>query len=172
MDISLQYSIMRLFVSNTLKVFFFTIFLLRYFSQDIFSKYLLADLDKPIISGKPATTIKEGSSITMFCSASGNPTVSYNWYKNGLFLTTSSYYAVGTLSRFDTGNYSCTALYEFGNKTSDEVQWRIACKCLITLSVSHIKYQMIRKTYAIIKRAARFANVFPHKNEWLTPSFH
>ena len=88
---------------------------------------MLSDLDKPIITGNPLADIKEGSSITMFCSANGYPRPTYRWYKDGLFVKTSPAFVVGTVKRTDVGNYRCEALNLFGTKTSEAAQWKIAC---------------------------------------------
>ena len=101
------------------------------FNTGIVIVYLFTDLDKPAINGKPTTPLKEGSSITLFCTSNGYPTVSYNWYRNGSFLMSSSSYIIASLNRLDTGNYTCQASNSFAKKTSDEVQVTVACEYLL-----------------------------------------
>ena len=101
----------------------------------ILSSYrLILDLDKPIIAGNPPAEIKEGSSVSMFCSSIGYPQATYRWYKNGSFLRTSSSYVIGTVRRTDYGNYTCEANNAFGTKTSEAAQWKIACNKLVFFS--------------------------------------
>ena len=95
-----------------------------------FYRFIL-DLDKPIITGNPLAEIKEGSSMTMFCSSIGYPQATYRWYKNGSFVRTSSSYVIGTVRRTDYGNYTCKANNAFGTKTSEAAQWNIACNKLV-----------------------------------------
>lgn len=81
----------------------------------------------PIVSLSPMFTITQGASLTLDCQASGSPTPSIMWFKDGAPLTGNNRVTVGdTVSivgafSIDAGTYMCLAQNSIGNSTASTV---------------------------------------------------
>lgn len=72
----------------------------------------------------------------MQCTASGTPTVSYKWMKDGRFVTkhnsaNGGVYLISQADRFnDVGEYQCIAENSLGAVLSNKARLTVACKYL------------------------------------------
>ncbi len=71
----------------------------------------------------PTGTIYEGSAVTLSALVAGNPTLAYQWTKNGGNLSgkTSNTLAFNSVTTSDTGNYALVVTNDFGAATSSIV---------------------------------------------------
>ena len=76
----------------------------------------------PVFLTQPASqTIVAGSSVTFTSNASGTPTPTYQWKKDGTNIggATSSSYTIATVTSVDAGNYTVVATNSQGSATSN-----------------------------------------------------
>ncbi|MBI5771884.1 MAG: immunoglobulin domain-containing protein [Verrucomicrobia bacterium] len=71
-----------------------------------------------IASVSPAQTFVSGQSVTLSVTASGTPTPTYQWYRNGIALSGST---AATLAVSQTGTYSVTVSNALGAVTSADI---------------------------------------------------
>ena len=94
----------------------------------------------PVITTHPQNvTATEGENVTLSCNASGDPTPTILWTKNGSAVSTSGdprvsfgvdnkTLAITNVSRSDSGQYRCKADNNNGTSTSDAATLEIQCK--------------------------------------------
>ena len=72
----------------------------------------------------------EGSPATLRCTAVGQTSPKYKWYKNTTTLMSSRNGVLNfkSLHRTDTGNYTCHGENTFGVKFSDTTSITVRCK--------------------------------------------
>jgi len=93
-------------------------------------------LDAPSITLHPAnTTTTEGQNVTLACNATGNPSPSITWYKDGQlviisgrFTQDSSSLTITKVSRFDEGTYFCNATNDVNSRVSNSTYLTVDCK--------------------------------------------
>lgn len=81
-----------------------------------------AAMHAPVITDDPDSVTKnEGESVTFFVTATGNPTPTYQWRKDGVNISgaTSSTYEIASVSGSDAGDYDCVVTNSEGSATSD-----------------------------------------------------
>ena len=93
-----------------------------------------------IVSHPQANVTKEeGSNLTLFCNATGNPTPIMLWTKDGSpihknfgisFLIHNRLLKISNVHRTDSGHYRCVANNSLGNDTSNIATVDIQCKFL------------------------------------------
>ena len=86
---------------------------------------------EPEIKQSPANTTTDlATPINLTCTAEGHPAPSYEWYKDGVLIP-------GEIQPFlyiseplpeDRGNYTCKAINNLGNITSEQAQLEIPGK--------------------------------------------
>jgi predicted carbohydrate-binding protein with CBM5 and CBM33 domain len=66
-------------------------------------------------------TVNSGNSVTFTVAASGSPTPSYQWRKDGAVISgaTTSSYTIASVSSSDAGSYTVTATNNAGTVTSN-----------------------------------------------------
>ena len=71
-----------------------------------------------VVSGNE--TLVEGGNVSLYCDASGFPDPAVTWSKLGDdgFLSRSRWLNLTRITRYDRGNYSCSANNTCGTKTS------------------------------------------------------
>ncbi|MEN3027049.1 MAG: immunoglobulin domain-containing protein [Chlorobiota bacterium] len=84
--------------------------------------------EPPQITQQPqGGTFAPGSQVTLSVQATGEPPLSYQWYRDGVPLSgaTSSTYVIPNMARSDEGTYFCVVSNECGSDTSDRVVLRL-----------------------------------------------
>ena len=88
-------------------------------------------IDQPEITTHPISTVEiEGSNLLLTCSATGNPTPSISWNKDGTLINVggdprinlteqNTTLSITNASRGDDGQYRCVASNSLGNATSN-----------------------------------------------------
>ena len=76
-----------------------------------------------IIAQSGATNVTEGDAIHLFVTATGVPSPTYQWYKNGDLLPgeTADTYDIAVSTRTDSGVYTCIASNSTGEDISDDI---------------------------------------------------
>ena len=94
------------------------------------NKFLLIDLDKPVMSNTGTGVTNEGFHATLKCTAVGHTSPKYTWYKNTTTQMSSKNGVLHfrSLHRTDTGNYTCHGENTFGVKLSDTTSITVRCK--------------------------------------------
>jgi plastocyanin len=75
----------------------------------------------PVFVVQPASqTVTAGSSVTFSAAASGSPTPTYQWWKNGRRISgaTSASYTIANVTTSNAGTYTVVATNSFGSATS------------------------------------------------------
>ncbi|KAJ0066619.1 hypothetical protein NL108_015639 [Boleophthalmus pectinirostris] len=81
-----------------------------------------------------STSVKEGHSVTLTCSAKGNPAPVFTWYKNNQRRSSSHSGAIWKIDSAQTehsGEYVCTAQNKHGTERSNSVHIDVQCKTLL-----------------------------------------
>ena len=88
------------------------------------------DIDKPVLSNTGDGVTNEGNPAILRCSAVGNTSPMYKWYKNATSLMPSKKGILNfkKLHRTDTGNYTCHGENTFGIKTSVTTSITVRCE--------------------------------------------
>ncbi|MGC4111427.1 MAG: MBG domain-containing protein [Nocardioides sp.] len=76
----------------------------------------------PVFSGQPASqTVTVGADVSLAAVATGSPTPTYQWFKNGVAIAgaTSSTLGLSHVTLADAGSYSVTATNSAGSATSN-----------------------------------------------------
>ena len=92
----------------------------------------------PQFTSQPGNvTIAAGATTTLECSATGSPTPTITWYKNGLLLSTPTSGSLGitNVQSSDVGRYYCVASNTAGSIQSKTATLRLACKS-VTVGLS------------------------------------
>ena len=82
--------------------------------------------------------VKEGSSITLTCSASGNPQPTVTWTKNGEQLQQGNSLTVYNINRFSAGEYTCTADNSIGSPVSAVITMDVLFPPVIETSMPQV----------------------------------
>ena len=101
-------------------------------------KFFLIAVRAEIVSHPQANVTKEeGSNLTLFCNATGNPTPIILWTKDGSptnnnsrirFSKHNRLLTISNVNRTDSGHYRCVANNSLGNDTSNVATVDIQCK--------------------------------------------
>ena len=90
-------------------------------------------MDKPTITIEPSLLI-EGMNVILKCLLDAFPTVSYQWFFNGLLLNDSkAWLSLQNVSRGNTGKYLCQTQNSYMKKKSDNVSVNINCKFIFPM---------------------------------------
>ena len=75
----------------------------------------------------------EGSSITLFCNATGNPPPKITWTKGGnnTVLNAGESFSVSNITRQQAGDYTCKVRNGIGSEDSAAVSVTVHCKLLL-----------------------------------------
>lgn len=94
--------------------------------------------DQPEIFIHPKNdTQEEGLSLTLYCNATGNPSPTISWTKNGnslsdnkriIFSGKNETLSIANLNRTDSGYYRCVTGNSLGNDTSRNAKVDVLCK--------------------------------------------
>ncbi|XP_030605296.1 B-cell receptor CD22-like [Archocentrus centrarchus] len=76
---------------------------------------------KSVSANTSSTIVKEGQSVTLTCSAKGQPNPSFKWMKNNKVHSTEASWTIPSVKKPHTGSYHCTAQNSHGIKNSEEV---------------------------------------------------
>ena len=91
-------------------------------TSDIATLTVNAAGSAPIFTTQPASqTVTAGASVTFAAAASGSPTPTYQWQKNGANISgaTSASYAIASVATTDAGTYTVVATNSAGSATSN-----------------------------------------------------
>ena len=84
--------------------------------------------DQPSFTSRPSNqTVIEGTNVTFLCTATGNPTPTIKWMKNGTSMSEKDTLAFET-SRNDSGKYWCLAKNGLGDAINTTVYLDVQCK--------------------------------------------
>ena len=99
--------------------------------------------DQPKITAQPQNnTATEGENVTLSCNASGNPTPSISWTKDGSAVNSprislssdNKQLTITNVNRYDRGDYRCVANNSIGAAvTSNAATLDVQCKCSVFL---------------------------------------
>ena len=96
--------------------------------------------DQPeITTDQESTVVTEGGNLLLTCNATGSPTPSLSWTKDGSHINASgdsrisiteqrTRLSITTVSRSDDGQYRCVARNSLGNATSNAKTVNVQCK--------------------------------------------
>ena len=91
---------------------------------------MILDLFKPIVEIPMGATLPEEQPVLLQCITSSSSPVTYKWMKGGKVMegTESSTLFINSLSRTDSGSYTCVVNNGKENKSSDMVEIFVECK--------------------------------------------
>jgi len=74
-----------------------------------------------IVTDPTSTAVCTGTSVTFTVTASGDPTITFQWQKNGVNIAgaTSASYTIASVSASDAATYRCVVTNSFGTDTSN-----------------------------------------------------
>ncbi len=111
----------------------------------------------PVFLTQPASqTIVSGNSVTFTSNASGTPTPTYQWKKDGTNISgaTSSSYTIATVTSVDAGNYTVVATNTQGSATSNAATLTVNYAPVITVQpVSQTVSQGTNVTFSVAANA-------------------
>jgi len=83
-----------------------------------------------ITSSSSNTVAVEGSSITLYCNATGNPTPKITWTKHGnnTVLNAGESFTVNNITRQQAGDYTCIAKNGIGSEDNATITVTVHCK--------------------------------------------
>ncbi len=98
-------------------------------SKPFFDKFaVFPDLDVPKLSDS-SMAIKEGSSLSVSCSAVASPAADFQWiFNSSIVVSSSNLLAIASVTRFSKGEYSCTATNPAGMTTSEILFLTVQCE--------------------------------------------
>ena len=82
----------------------------------------------------PNTTVKEGDTVILNCSAVGNPPASITWTKVKRVVN----FPLRNISREAAGSYRCTAVNGVGSPATADVFITVQCECVCYDLVYHL----------------------------------
>lgn len=65
-----------------------------------------------------SSDVSEGQALTFSCSARGRPYPTFQWFHNGLSVSTQAQWTIPSITYSKAGNFSCTALNKHGTAKS------------------------------------------------------
>ena len=71
--------------------------------------------------------MKEGESVTLYCSSMAHPNASYMWFKNNILSQSTEEYTLNDVKPEDSGEYQCQASNYHGQEDST-VMINVKCK--------------------------------------------
>ena len=95
--------------------------------------FYVLDVDKPLVLLNPqSSSLNEGDSVLLECSANSSTSATYSWYKNKKMIPNqeSSELSMSSLSFVDSGNYTCRIENKFGRKESNQIFLDVKCECV------------------------------------------
>ena len=99
--------------------------------------FQIADRAEIVFYPQVNVTKEEGSNLTLFCNATGNPAPIISWTKDGSptknnsrirFSKHNRLLTISNVNRTDSGHYRCVAKNSLGNDTSNVSTVNIQCK--------------------------------------------
>ncbi|HBG71679.1 MAG: hypothetical protein A2W93_06790 [Bacteroidetes bacterium GWF2_43_63] len=86
-----------------------------------FNSTVAAGTAAAVVTDPASTSVCPGTAVSFTVTASGDPTISYQWQKNGVNIAgaTSSTYTIASVTAGDTATYRCVVTNSFGNDTSN-----------------------------------------------------
>ena len=119
-----------------------------------------SNTDQPEFSLHPKNKTKtEGDNVTFTCNATGNPSPTFRWTKNGSVLTAGSrislssgdkQFTITNVIRGDSGQYVCEATNDVTTVQSNSATLNVQCKITFT-SVSQRSLWLGMKSHAVGK---------------------
>ncbi|CAG6014511.1 unnamed protein product [Menidia menidia] len=100
----------------------------KYLSRHI--KLTVKYAPKDVVAEKSSYVVKERSSVTLTCSAKGNPKVTFSWFKTGQagILYTGPEWKITYIKESHSGSYYCSAVNELGIKNSSQIEVNVLYK--------------------------------------------
>ena len=105
---------------------------------------------QPDITAHPEGVMKtEGENVTFSCNATGNPTPTISWTKDGSPVSNNSRISLSGdnkqltiryVSRTDRGEYQCVADNTLGNDTSKTATLDVKCKYNVVVSLAMLGF--------------------------------
>lgn len=101
------------------------------FNFSLFSLIFLfncTDAPKNINATVSSLDVNEGQDLTFSCFARGRPKPTFEWFHNGLQLSTQAEWVTRSITYSQAGSYSCTAQNIHGKANSLPMQVNVFCK--------------------------------------------
>ena len=96
-------------------------------------RFLISDLDKPVLQVTPSSNQREGDNLIMSCLTESSSGITYTWFKDGDKLSWEEEKAVvNNIQLKDMGSYKCLVGNEIEKKESDLFNLTIYCKFLVS----------------------------------------
>ena len=117
---------------------------LHIYVHHVQSSVLFLNTDRPEFYEHPQNqTVLEGLNVSFSCNASGNPTPTFSWIKNGSPINTtanarislsagSKQLYITNVNRVDSGEYRCVANNSVGAVNSSAAFLTVQCKMIFT----------------------------------------
>lgn len=86
------------------------------------------DAPKNVIATVTPLNVNEGQTLTFSCSARGRPDPTFQWFHNGVPLSTQAQWKIPSVVYSQAGNFSCMAENAHGDAKSPPSQIRVFCK--------------------------------------------
>ena len=95
---------------------------------NIYLLFNCTDAPKNVIAEVTASDINENQMLTFSCSARGRPYPNFQWFHNGLLVSTQAQWTIPSITYSQGGNYSCTAHNTYGKAKSPYRHINVFCK--------------------------------------------
>ncbi|XP_055019516.1 B-cell receptor CD22-like isoform X2 [Boleophthalmus pectinirostris] len=116
-----------------------------------------------------STSVKEGHSVTLTCSAKGNPAPVFTWYKNNQRRSSSHSGAIWKIDSAQTehsGEYVCTAQNKHGTERSNSVHIDVQYAPVVEVRVSSPQPPYKQDQTLTLSCTVIRSNPHPHRYNW------
>ena len=98
---------------------------------------ILLDIDPVSINNPGSIITTKNRSVDLTCVSSGNPSITYKWYKNDIYLTDRSGLQINNPTFEDAGEYKCYVENSVGKQVATTT---LEFKC---------KFRLVLKNYIV-----------------------